>query len=199
MILCFVCLWKGDIDYTVNLKIPTHFVLNSCGGIWELNIVFANFWERSTAITSRRTPPSPPPRPIPPVYWLTGTYEEYRTNFLWELAALFWLLSTSVSEVCGLWSHESEKAYKSVQYSKKLCLVSIFCLFWEDCAGILEQAMGARNREVIGLSLIRPARLHRLADSNLQNWKHNRKQKPRRGRGVRQITPCRQIQLQINF
>ncbi len=33
-----------------------------------------------------------------------------------------------------------------------------------DCAGILEQSTGAKNRERIGLSY-RPARLHRLADS----------------------------------
>jgi hypothetical protein len=32
------------------------------------------------------------------------------------------------------------------------------------CAGILEQAMGARNRTGIGLSY-RPARLHRMAES----------------------------------
>jgi hypothetical protein len=32
------------------------------------------------------------------------------------------------------------------------------------CAGIFEQSMGARNREGIGLSYRRPARLHRLAE-----------------------------------
>ncbi len=33
----------------------------------------------------------------------------------------------------------------------------------DNCAGILEQSMGARNRVGIGL-LYRPARLHRLAE-----------------------------------
>ena len=45
------------------------------------------------------------------------------------------------------------------------------CLQWKEhfCAGILEQSMGARNREGIGL-LYRPARLHRMAESIPWHW-----------------------------